>query len=81
MANDFDERWYYCLSCRRIWQAATWQLLNWACPSSLDESWPEFHPHIGWSYIRNRAGGVTPAEGRHLVLAPVRNGHELRPAG
>ena len=64
------EIWYYCLTCERVWRAATWKLLGWACPSSLHESWPEFHPHVGLSQIRERLAG-TPSEGRHLQLLPV----------
>ncbi len=74
---DLQERWYYCLTCERLWHAATWRLVNWACPSTVHYSWPEFHPHIGWSHIRDRASGLIPTEGGRLVLAPVATGPEL----
>lgn len=79
--RDFHDHWYYCVTCQRVWHAATWRLLGWACPSGAHESWPEFHPHIGWSHVRHRAGGVSPGEGRHVELLPARNEPQLPAAG
>lgn len=64
-----DEHWYYCVRCARAWSTATWRDLKWACPSSSGQSWPEYHPHIGWSYVSEALGVSEPMEGASYVLA------------
>ncbi len=63
-----DEHWYYCVRCSRAWSTATWRGLDWACPSSAGQSWPEYHPHIGWSYVSDALGVEQPTEGASYVL-------------
>jgi len=66
--SPLHEPWYYCLPCERVWSARTWQSSGWACPSSLQHAWPDFHPHIGWSHLHADLGGVTPTEGSWHAL-------------
>lgn len=68
-AASLYERWYYCVRCARAWSTGTWRGGNWACPSSAGQSWPEYHPHIGWSYVEAALGVPEPVEGGSYVLA------------